>query len=296
MGGVKEELTSLDRVALRAVLERATNLLPVKAAEEGRFIIKIPDFGDGKGPVLLPNIKELDAKMRGSDGTLAVVELEAGPQKVPADGTNVIVINRVDQFVQAALAAKLEYLIDSANGEMTRQVLLDFMSYARGYNYDPDTQKVSFCRNVGFRNDVYNMPIPELKKRYVRYSRPDLLLENVKDGNIRSGYYIKRPLEGRGVYLKGKFQVQLSAEAGGAMQEFHNGAMVHVPDDPKLPISFIHVTDINTCYTQRNGWPIVDADGQHTKLPSYDVSELKKTEPGIARQQFTRSHKPPPKP
>lgn len=282
----------LDRAALRSFLEKNCKLLEVKAAEEGRFIVRVPDFGDGKGPLLMPNIKELEAKMRGSDGIVTTIELEAGPQKVPADGTNVIVINRVDAFVQVALAAKLEYLIDSANGEMTREVLHDFMGYARGYNYDPDTQKIEFCRNVGFRNDVYNMPIEELKKRYTRYTRQDLSLDKVKAENIRSGYYLKKPLLGRGAWLDGAFRSQLSAASGGAMQEFQKGAMVHVPDDPNLGISFIHITDINTCYSLRNGWQIVDADGKHS-LPCLKVADIQQRDPTIIRQQFTNHGKPP---
>jgi hypothetical protein len=283
-----EEPPILDRTLLRAFLERNT-LLPVTAAKEGRFILRVPDFDDGKGPLLMPNIKELDAKMRGSDGTVTSIELEAGPQKIPADGTNVIVINRVDEFVQMALKAKLEYLIDGANGEFTRDVLNEFIGYARGYTYDPDTQKITFCQNAGFRNDVYNMPITELKKRYVRHSRPDLPLDKVKDKNIRSGYYVKKPLEGLGAYLTGAFRVQISKEAGGTMQEFQHGAMVNLPADPAMPLSIIHSTDINSCYTLRNGQPIIDTDGNH-QLPRFDAAETQKADkaPTVVRQQFPK--------
>ncbi|MDD9900450.1 MAG: hypothetical protein OXT65_05690, partial [Alphaproteobacteria bacterium] len=265
-------------------------ILPVKAAEEGRFIIYLPDFADGKGPVLLPNIKEMEAKMRGSDGEVKSIELEAGPQCIPADGTNVIVINRVDPFVQMALSAKLTHLIDSANGEFTRDVLDKFMSYARGYSYDPDTQTITFARNVGFRNDVYNMSVKEFKARYMRHGRPDLSLEKVKDHNIRSGYYIKKPLEGCALYLQGKFSVQLPVVSGGAMQEFQHGAMVNLPDDPSLPISFIHVSDINTCYTKQNGWQIVDSDGQH-RLPIFGVDDVLQPQAPSARKGFPQGPK-----
>jgi hypothetical protein len=285
---MKKEAPLLDRAALRAFLGKQ-KLLPVKAAPEGRFILKIPDFGDGKGPLLMPNIKELEAKMRGSDGVVTSIELEAGPQKIPADGSNVVVINRVDEFVQSALKSKLEYLIDSANGEMTREVVNEFIGYARGYTYDADTQKITFCRNAGFRNDVYNMTNAELKKRYVRHSRQDLSLEHVKDENLRSGYYIKKPLSSRGCYLDGAFRVQVMAEAGGTIQEFSNGAMVNVPDDSSLPLSFIHVTDINTCYTLTNGWQIVNADGKHD-LPHFEVKDALgppgSKKPSKARKNF----------
>lgn len=286
---MKKEAPLLDRAALRAFLEKQ-KLLSVKAAPEGRFILKIPDFGDGKGPLLMPNIKELEAKMRGSDGEVTSIELEAGPQKIPADGTNVVVINRVDEFVQAALKSKLEYLIDSANGEMTRDVVNEFIGYARGYTYDADTQKITFCRNAGFRNDVYNMTNAELKKRYVRFNRQDLSLDKVKDENIRSGYYIKKPLTSRGAYLDGAFRVQVMAEAGGTMQEFQHGSMVNVPDDPELPLSFIHTTDIGTCYTLPNGWPLLDADGKHD-LPHFDAAATQatvKTKKPSVRHKFPK--------
>ncbi|MEZ0226821.1 MAG: hypothetical protein ACAH83_19855 [Alphaproteobacteria bacterium] len=285
---MKKEAPLLDRATLRAFLEKQT-LLTVKAAQEGRFILKIPDFGDGRGPLLMPNIKELEAKMRGSDGVVTSIELEAGPQKIPADGTNVVVINRVDEFVQAALKQKLEYLIDSANGEMTRDVVNEFIGYARGYTYDANTQQITFCRNAGFRNDVYNMTNAELKKRYVRFTRQDLSLDQVKDENIRSGYYIKKPLTSRGCYLDGAFRAQVMAEAGGTMQEFSHGAMVNVPDDPTLPLSFIHTTDINTCYTLPNGWELVNADGKHD-LPHFDVKDVlppaTPKKPSKARKNF----------
>jgi hypothetical protein len=284
---MEENVPLLDRDTLRAFMERhRASLLPVRAAEEGRFILYLPDFKDSKGPVLAPNIKELEAKMRGSDGFVESIELEAGPQKIPADGTNVLVINRVDPFIQMALSAKLTDLIDDANGEFTRNVLNEFMGYARGYTYDPETQKITFAKNVGFRNDVYNMPVAEFKKRYVRHSRPDLSLEEVKDHNIRSGYYIKKPLLGRGMYLQGKYKVPLPSTSGGAMQEFNNGAMVNLPDDSTLPISFIHITDINACYTKPNRWPLVDADGRHA-LPVYNLAQVPQQKSSV-RKKFPR--------
>lgn len=77
---MSEEPPPLDRKKVRAFLERnKAALMVVKATEDGRFILNIPDFSDGKGPILLPNIKELEAKMRGSDGTVNIVELEASP-------------------------------------------------------------------------------------------------------------------------------------------------------------------------------------------------------------------------
>jgi hypothetical protein len=283
---MKNEPLLLDRAVLRAFLDKHP-LMPVTAAEEGRFILPVPDFGDGKGPLLTPNVKELEARLRGSDGTVEMIELEAGPQKIPADGTNVVVINRVDVFVQMALSAKLEYLIDGANGEVTRGVVDEFMGYARGYTYDPATGRVAFARNAGFRNDVYNMPISELKKRYVRHSRPGLSLEQVREANIRPGYYVKKPLPGRGAFLEGAFRVKLSAAAGGAVQDFGHGAMVNYPEDPAMPLSFIHVTDINTCYVRRDGGPIVDARGRHS-LPRYDAAETQKPLVSTARQRKSR--------
>jgi hypothetical protein len=73
----------------------------------------------------------------------------------------------------------------------------------------------------------------------------------------------------------GEFQVQVSPESGGTIQEFHHGAMIHLPEDPSLPVSFIHVTDINISYTLRNGWPIVDSDGQDN-LPRFSVADTQK--------------------
>jgi hypothetical protein len=287
---MKKEAPLLDRDQLRAFLAQK-KLTPVKAAQEGRFIIPIPDFNDGGGPILMPNVKELAAKMRGSDGTVETIELEAGPQKIPADGTNVIVINRVDEFVQEALNRKLESLIISARGEFTRKVLNEFIGYARGYTYDGDTQKITFCRNVGFRNDVYNMTNGELKKRYVLASRQDISLEGFRDEKLRAGYYVKKPLEGMGAYIKGPFRSKIADSAGGTVQEFDKGAMVNVPDDPTMPITFIHVTDINACYTQRNGWPLVDENGQHN-LPVFNAAETQEKKPNVARQHFARKHKP----
>ena len=287
---MKKEPPLLDRDKLRAFLKRH-KMLPVKAAPEGRFIIPVPNFDDGKGPLLMPNIKELDAKMRGSEGTVTSIELEAGPQKVPADGTNVIVINRVDEFVQVALAAKLQYLMDSAHGEMTRDVLNDFIGYARGYTYDGETHKITFCRNAGFRNDVYNMTNGELKKRYVLFSRQDISLEEFRDDKLRPGYYVKKPLESHAAFINGPFRFQISEAAGGTLQEFDHGAMVNVPVDPEMPISFIHTTDINTCYTNPNGWALVDHNGHH-KLPVFDAAKTQETRPGVARQHFAKRHKP----
>lgn len=284
---MNKETPLLDREKLRAFLERSKDaLLPVKASMEGRFILNVPDFGDGKGPILLPNIKELEAKMRGSEGEVHAIELEAGPQEIPADGTNLIVINRVDRFIQRALTEKLEYLIDGANGEFTRGVLEEFMGYARGYTYDAAKKTVTFSRNAGFHNDVYNMPVGEFKKKYVRHSRPDLSLEEVKDQNIRHGYYVKKPLPGYGAYLTGKFSVQVSENAGGTIQEFSHGAMVYLPEDPDLPISFIHATDINTCYTMVNGWPVVDSDGNDA-MPRFDAARTQKADAAsVLREKF----------
>ena len=287
---MKKEPPLLDREQLRAFLKRR-KLLPVKAAQEGRFIIPVPDFKDGKGPLLMPNIKELAAKMRGSEGSVDSIELEAGPQKIPADGTNVIVINRVDEFVQQALALKLQYLMDSAHGELTRDVLNEFIGYARGYTYDGETQKIKFARNIGFRNDVYNMTNAELKKRYVLFNRQDISLEEFRDEKLRPGYYVKKPLEGLGAYITGPFRAQIAEAAGGAMQEFDHGAMVNVPDDPSSRLTFIHLTDINTCYTHRNGWPLVDGNGLHD-LPVFSAAETMGKKPSAVRHHFGRKHKP----
>ncbi len=280
---MNKALPMLDRDALREFMQ-SHQLLPVKAAPEGRFILYVPDLQDGKGPILAPNIKELEAKIRGSEGDVQSIELEAGPQRIPTNGTNVIVINRVDEFVQLALKAKLEHLIDNANGEMTRDVINEFMSYARGYEYDPEKQTITFCRNIGFRNDVYNMSLDEFKKRYVRHSRPDLPLDDVKDENIRSGYYIKKQLLSGGLFLEGAFQVQVPTGAGDTVQAFEHGAMVNMPDDPTLPISFIHLTDINTCYTERDGKPIVARDGGNA-LPSYDVADVLPKRPTLSAKK-----------
>src|SRR5579884_3555303 len=151
-------------------------LKPVTPVPDGRFIIPVPNFDDGKSPILMPNVKELDARLRGSGGTARVIELEASPQIIPTDGTNVIVINRVDEFVAQALSSKLDNLIENANGELTRGVLEEFIGYARGYSYDAETRKITFRENAGFRNDVYNMPTSEFKKKYVRFRRNDLSL------------------------------------------------------------------------------------------------------------------------
>ncbi len=287
---MKKDPPLLDRTLLRAFLKRHKTF-PVKAAPEGRFVIPIPDFHDGKGPLLMPNVKELSAKMRGSEGTVETIELEAGPQKIPTDGTNVLIINRVDEFVQEALNKKLQYLIDSAHGELTRGVLMDFIGYARGYTYDGDTGKVTFCRNAGFRNDVYNMTNGELKKRYLLYSRQDLSLEEFRDEKLRPGYYIKKPLESQAAYIAGPFSAKVAEAAGGTQQEFEHGAMVNIPDDPEMPLTFIHMTDINTCYTHRNGWPLVDENGHHP-LPVYEAMKTQEKKHSPARQHFAKKHRP----
>lgn len=275
---MSEEFPLLDRQRLQAFLERnKATLAPVRAAEDGRFILNIPDFGDGKGPVLLPNIKELEARMRGSGGRVKAIELEAGPQEIPADGTNVIVINRTDRYVQKALTARLDDLIDSANGKFTREVLEEFMGYARGYTYDAEKHTVIFTKNAGFHNDVYNMPVSEFKKKYVHYDHPDLSLETIKGDNIQHGYYVKKNLPGHGAYLTGKFSVQVSAGSGTTVQEFQNGAMVHLPEARDLPLSFIHVTDIDTCYTLPDGSPIIDPDGKNN-LPHFDAADTQQTD------------------
>lgn len=271
----------------RAVIKQAISGLPlleVVAAPEGRFILPVPDLKDGKGPLLVPNIKELEARLRGSTGEVQALKLEANPQKIPADGTNVIVINRVDEFVQLALKAKLQSLVLKADG-ITRQVITDFMSYARGYDYDPKKQTIFFAKGAGFHNDVYNMPLDEFKKRYVSFTSVKVPLEGKADAAITAGYYVKKPLHSKAAFISGKFAVRVGPHAGGeTMQEFDKGAMINLPDDAGLPLTFIHPTDIDICYRKIDGSSLIDKNGAHT-LPVYNVHDLQTAQqPARAKQ------------
>jgi hypothetical protein len=196
----------LNRPSLKDLFVNGLTSVPVRAAPAGRFVIPVPDFKDGKGPILFPNIKEMEARLQGSQGYLKALELEAGPQIVPTDGTQVIIINRVDKFVQLALNAKLHDLIKEAGSVMTRDVVEDFLSYARGYSFDAASGKILFSHNAGFRNDVYPIPMDEFKQRYVSYTREDLSLENIDNDNLRSGFYMKAPLNGRAIFIEGTFK------------------------------------------------------------------------------------------
>lgn len=252
----------IERNRFRTVL-KGKALAEVQAAPEGRFILPVPALDDGEGPILAPNIKELLALMRGSEGKVRALKLEAGPQKIPADGTNIIVINRVDEFVQFALLKKLESILKETNGKITRKALNKFMCYARGYDYLAETQEIIFEPNAGFHNDVYNMPVTEFRKRYEAHNKPGApLLETVT-----AGYYVKKPLHSHAYFVKGSFSVRVAPEAGETMQEFDKGAMVNLPDDDTMPLSFIHPTDIDTCYRMPDGGPL-----RQDALPAYDAA------------------------
>lgn len=263
---------NIDRAHFRAFLKDKP-LADVVAAAEGRFILPVPDLQDGLGPLLVPNIKELEARLRGSEGKVSAIELEAGPQKIPADGTNLIVINRVDEFVQLALKAKFTRLTEKAGG-ITREVLTEFMSYARGYTYDADKQTISFTKSAGFHNDVYNMPVEEFRRRYVSFEAPEKPLDDVKDTDIKPGYYVKKALHSRAAFITGKFSVRVGGDAGGTVQEFDKGAMINIPDDPALPLSFIHPTDIDISYRKDGGASLYGTDGK-LSLPVYDAGDIK---------------------
>lgn len=270
----------------RAVIKQAISGLPlhdVVAAPEGRFILPVPDLKDGKGPLLAPNIKELEARLHGSEGHVQALKLEANPQKIPADGSNVIVINRVDEFVQLALKAKLQDLV-LHTGDITRQVITDFMSYARGYSYNPEKQIITFTKGAGFHNDVYNMPLDEFKKRYVSFTSVKMPLDGKPDAAITAGYYVKKPLASKAAFISGKFAVRLGAHAGGAMQEFDKGAMINLPDDASLPLTFIHPTDIDICYRKPDGSSLIDKNGAPT-LPVYNVSDLQSPKQPVRAKQ-----------
>lgn len=255
----------IDRDHARALLREMT-LAPVLAAPEGRFILPVPALDDGKGPILTPNIKEISVLMRGSSGHVRALKLEASPQKIPADGTNVIVINRVDEFVQLALLKKLESLLSKTKGSITREIIENFMNYARGYRYIPENQEIIFEPNAGFHNDAYNMPVEEFRKRYVAHDAPDKPLT----GGIIPGYYVKKPLRSHAAFLRGAFCVRVGPHAGGTMQEFDEGAMVNVPEDAALPLSFVHPFDIDICYRAADGSSLLDASGRPA-LPVYDI-------------------------
>lgn len=254
----------VDRQQVRSFLEGKA-LQKVVAVPEGRYIVFVPDLQDGQGAIAIPNIKELEARLRGADGFLRAIELEAGPQLVPVDGTNVIVINRVDQYKALAFDAKWRDILKGFGGKISRQMIEIFLTYVRGYAYDAQTNILTFSNNAGFHNDIYNMPVHQLVKRYMHADGASVVA-----AEALTGYYIKKPLTGRAAFLAGAFSVAVTPDAGDTVQSFETGAMVNIPDDPDLPISFIHPTDIGSCYQSETGHPLT-INGTVTGLPVYDV-------------------------
>jgi len=116
-------------VLSRADVERLFLPVPrqvVLPAPEGRFLLHVPNLEDGGGDIRTPNVKHLMVEMIGGrDGDVKLVRCESEPQKIKVDGTQVIVINKIDRHVGAALASRLQEL-EEEHGKGHGRRLRDF--------------------------------------------------------------------------------------------------------------------------------------------------------------------------
>lgn len=250
-----------DRQALARGLA-CCDAVHVVAKPSGRFALWVPNLADGLGPILRPNAKVLSAVFSGDACALALHRLEADPQIVPVDGSQVVLINRVDEHSQLALASRLKAVLSDAKGQLARPQVLAMLAYATGFHYDPVTQQATYSPNAGIRADLYNMPLIDFARRYAAVDEADLKERG-------GGYYIKRALPARLAFIRGAFAVALPEGTGAGVQTFEQGAYLVVPELNGLMPSLVDPGDIDVTYMLPHGQPVASAC-----VPTYAPADL----------------------
>jgi hypothetical protein len=235
-------------------------------APEGRFLLHVPKFDDGLGPIRTPNVKHLVIDMEGGrEGTVDLKRCESEPQAVKTDGTQVIVINKIDKYAALALQAKLEDL-EEEHGGRTRTAIEKFMNYVRGFEFNPETGKAKLAvERIGFNPDIYFQSLGIAQK--LHYSPKDRFRDLMETPEaIPAGRYVKKPVPTTAVYIDTPVAYE--------NQTFNNGVMLQIStagENGRRSISFIDPSDIEQCYTWLDGKSLVDESG-NVQLPHYKIS------------------------
>ena len=234
---------------------------------EGRFLLHVQNLDDGKGPIHTPNVKHLTIDMEGGrEGNVELVRCESEPQQVKTDGSHVIVINKIDKHVALALGSKFADL-EQEHGGRTRQAIEKFLTYVRGFEFDPSTGKAKLAiSRAGFNPDIYFQLLEVAQK--LHYDPKDRASDLRDQGNTLSvARYVKKPIATTGVFIDSPIEYY--------NQQFKHGALLQLSSpgkDGRRSISFIDPSDILDCYTWINGDPLVD---EHKKilLPHYKINQ-----------------------
>jgi hypothetical protein len=260
----------LNRSTLRQQLAQKWKL-NVTAAPVGRAAIYIPALDDGLGPLYTPNAKDIHIKLSGSDGWVELQKLEAGPQVVKVDGSQVVVINRVDEFTRHAIRHAYDVLLARHGGDFNRSCITQLLDYVRGYSYNHARNEVQFNRNSGFHGDIWPVPEAEFRQTYVNHDKPDVRLSFNHFSHNRFGYYSKIPQHYGLAFIAGSFTCPFVGVDG--HQQFNDGAFVAIPQDTRLPPRLIDLTDMDLSY-QHKGHSVLPKFGEKPVYPIYRASDL----------------------
>ncbi len=238
----------------------------VVPAPEGRFLLHVPALNDGKGPIYTPNVKDMNIRLTGgTTGEIDILRSESGTQAIQTDGTQVIVINKIDEHVGLALSSKYNAIVKK-HGTLSREAIEEFLTYARGFSFDSETGKAHVATpRVGFNPDIYFQAVSAAKKLHCNPADPGLDLRK-NEGPLVAGRYIKVPATTTGIFIDSPFTYR--------NQTFEHGAMIQISgpnEQDQRSVSFIDPTDINQCYTAIDGSPLVDTSGK-ILLPHYSIN------------------------
>lgn len=248
-------------------IERLFKAVPrqvVIPAPEGRFLLQIPKFDDGLGPIRIPNVKDLLIRLTGgTQGSVDLLRCESEPQAIKTDGTQVIVINKIDKHIGIALTSKLEEL-QKRDGGLTRAAISEFLTYASGYHYDPETGKAKLAAaRIGFNPDIYHQSIGSAQK--LHYDPNARFADLHEQAMLPPGRYIKKPVPTTAVYIDSPIAYKNQTFAHGVILQ------MSMAENGKRSISFIDPTDIDQCYTWIDGTSLLN-DESRVQLPHYTIN------------------------
>ena len=207
-----------------------------------RFMVHVPELaGDS---ILLPNIKEMDISLVGRDGKIDSKRHEARPLDIKTDGSQVIVIGGMDKYKAMGLEEKWKDLCEEYS-EVSREMIMDFMSYATGYTYNEETH-VAHLRSDRFviSGDVYHFH----KNALAHY---DKMADSISEEY--TGHYQKRQAPTKLVFIDGQFEGQIvPSEKGGSRQFFAHGAVATFREDDKR-LTLIDPVNLWDCYENKDG-------------------------------------------
>ncbi len=273
-------------VIMNSTLKDFAGKVPVQtvvSVRTGRFAVPIPNLDDGGEPLLLPNAKELRAIVRsGKLGTSITSSTAEGmPQKVPTDGSDVVVINNISKRQAAAMKAIYKEIIDEHRG-VTREALVEFFGAVTGITYDSATNQIKPVEdNIGIHGDLFNMNMNTFKERH-RFFTSDLELKHVRDDEIKAGFFEKKRDTYKAYAISGGFT--RLAESGSELQ-YPETAMIAVGRDGK--VSAIHANDISVSYETEDGKLLIGED-KKLQLPTYPVGQVLLEQRGAPKRPQTR--------